>query len=177
MDRLAHTTSLRAGVSMATDAGIHIKSQTAILLRDSRKTEYCGHYLMGRCGYGAKCQYSHQRPPQDGLQQDGYVTKAANSTRGLKCPDYPNCIIGCTPEKEYCHHFFKHDNCRFGDECRLSHNHPTHVVQVDCKHYPDCPFGCGPNKIDCHRYTRRGECPNGNKCHRSHSPPAFRGID
>ena len=140
--------------------------------RQDERTEYCRHYQKGRCTYGNNCRHSHEQP-----RTGGYETNAARSTRALKCKDYPNCKIGCSPEKEYCHHFFKYGNCKFGDKCRLAHDSPYHEVAPDCKHYEAkgfCKMGCRPGKTYCHRYWRYGECPHGKNCKRSHSPPSFR---
>ena len=153
---------------IGTQLDIKITPEDTNSASHEKKTEYCRHYQKGRCTFGNKCRHSHQQH-----RTSGYETNAASSTRKLKCHDYPDCVIGCTPEKEYCHHFFKHGNCKFGDECRLSHNHPNHVVEMDCKHYNAegfCKMGCRPGKIYCHIYARNGKCPNGNKCRRSHSP-------
>ena len=139
------------------------------------RTEYCRDYQKGRCTFGNNCRHSHEQP-----RTGGYETNAARSTRALKCKDYPNCIIGCTPEKEYCHHYFKHGKCKFGNECRLAHDHPSLVVAPVCKHYAAkgfCKMGCRPGKTYCHKYFRYRECPHGKNCNRSHSPPSFRDID
>ena len=68
-----------------------------------------------------KAEWERENPADERLEKKRQQQRRREAQENETCKWGSGCKIGCTKGHLLCHYYYKHGNCRFGDDCKYEH--------------------------------------------------------